>query len=203
MIGIINYGLGNLKSIQNIISYVGGKSQIINRPEDLIGIRKLILPGVGAFDHGMKGLENGNWISTLNRLVIEEQTPILGICLGMQLMCTSSEEGNLTGLGWIDAAVKKISFPADLDLKIPHMGWNVLNIKRDNPLFNNDGSELRFYFVHSYHVVCNKPNDILATTNHGFDITSSFQHRNIFGVQFHPEKSHKFGKVFFKKFIEI
>lgn len=203
MIGIINYGLGNLKSIQSIVSHVGGSSRIINSPDDIEGIKKFILPGVGAFDHGMRGLDDGKWIPALNKWVLEEKMPILGICLGMQLMCTSSDEGNLPGLGWIFAEVRKIEFPEEFGLKIPHMGWNVLDIKRDNPLFENNGSEQRFYFVHSFHVVCHDPKDILATTHHGFDVTSSFQHNNVYGVQFHPEKSHRFGKEFFKKFISI
>lgn len=203
MIGIINYGLGNLKSIQSIVSHVGGSSRIINSPDDIEGIKKFILPGVGAFDHGMYGLNDGKWPPALNKLVLEDKMPILGICLGMQLMCSSSDEGNLPGLGWIDAEVRKIAFPEESGLKVPHMGWNILDIKRDNPLFENDGSEQRFYFVHSFHVVCNEPKDILATAHHGFDITSSFQHNNIYGVQFHPEKSHRFGKEFFKKFIAI
>lgn len=203
MIGIVNYGLGNLKSIQSIISHVGGESRILNQPDEMEGISKLILPGVGAFDHGMQGLNNGKWIAALNKLVLEEKIPILGICLGMQLMCSSSDEGVLPGLGWINAEVRKIAFPEESGLKIPHMGWNILDIKRDNPLFENDGSEQRFYFVHSFHVVCHEPKNILATAHHGFDITASFQHNNVYGVQFHPEKSHRFGKEFFKKFIAI
>jgi glutamine amidotransferase len=203
MIGIVNYGLGNLKSIQSIISHVGGESRILNKSDEMEGISKLILPGVGAFDHGMQGLNNGNWIAVLNKLVLEEKVPILGICLGMQLMCSSSDEGVLPGLGWINAEVRKITFPEESELKIPHMGWNILDVKKDSPLFDNDGSEQRFYFVHSFHVVCHQFKDVLATTHHGFDITSSFQHDNIYGVQFHPEKSHKFGKYFFKKFIEL
>lgn len=203
MIGVINYGLGNLKSIQNIIAHVGGTSRILNKPDDLVGITKLVLPGVGAFDHGMQGLNDGNWVPILNKLVLEDKVPILGICLGMQLMCSSSDEGILPGLAWVDATVRKIHFPIDSGLKIPHMGWNILDVKRDNSLFENDGSEQRFYFVHSFHVVCNQQNNILATAHHGYDITASFQHDNVYGVQFHPEKSHKFGKVFFKKFIAL
>jgi glutamine amidotransferase len=203
MIGVINYGLGNLKSIQSIVSHVGGSSRIINSPDDIIGVKKVILPGVGAFDHGMQGLNDGKWIPALNKLVVVDKMPILGICLGMQLMCNSSDEGSLPGLGWIDAEVRKIAFPEESVLKIPHMGWNILDIKKDSLLFENDGSEQRFYFVHSFHVVCHEPKDILATAHHGFDITASFQHNNVYGVQFHPEKSHRFGKEFFKKFISI
>lgn len=201
MIGIINYGLGNLHSIQNIINHVGGESCIINSPDEMKGFTKLILPGVGSFDHGMKGLSNGNWIDPLNNYVTQGNI-ILGICLGMQLMCDSSEEGTREGLKWIKGSVKKFDFGVENNFKIPHMGWNELNIKKDSDLFKiNDSS--RFYFVHSYHVVCDQSSIITSTVSYGFDITTSYQKENIYGVQFHPEKSHKFGKELFKRFIEI
>jgi glutamine amidotransferase len=204
MIGIINYGLGNLNSIQSIVNHVGGLSRIVNSPDDVEGISKLILPGVGAFDHGMRGLNDGKWIPALNELVLEEKVPILGICLGMQLMCASSEEGTSPGLGWIDAKVKRFSFDdKPYGLRIPHMGWNTIKVHRPTPLFLDNEKEQRFYFVHSYHVVCEDASDILATANYGFDIHAAFVKDNIIGMQFHPEKSHRFGKMFFKNFIEL
>lgn len=203
MIGIINYGLGNIKSIQNIIKHVGGNCRIINKISEIEDVEKIILPGVGSFDHGMNGLLKGNWIEPLNNLVLIKKIPVLGICLGMQLMCKSSEEGQLPGLGWIDAEVKLFDLPNDSNLKIPHMGWNTIKIVKQNPLLEIEEKEQRFYFVHSYHAVCNRTNDVLAITKYDSDFSAAFSHDNIFGVQFHPEKSHKFGMDFFKKYIEL
>ncbi len=203
MIYIINYGVGNLSSIANIIKKVGGESEIINDVSLLKKAKKIILPGVGAFDHGMKKLEEHGWIDELNDAVLNRKIPVLGICLGMQLLCKSSEEGVLPGLGWIDAEVKKFSFPEGSDLKIPHMGWNTVKVKKENPLIKETGEEQRFYFVHSYRVVCNNPEDTLATTNYGVEFTSSLSRHNILGAQFHPEKSHRFGMSFLKNFIDI
>lgn len=204
MIGIVNYGLGNIKSIYNIISNVGGEARILDNPSQLEGCSKLILPGVGAFDHGMNGLKNGNWIEPLNELVLEKRMPVLGICLGMQLMCKRSEEGNLSGLSWVNAEVKRFNFGDNpFGLRIPHMGWNTIKLCKPTPLFSNYETEQRFYFVHSYHVCCEDGNDVLATTNYGFDIHAAFIKDNIIGMQFHPEKSHRFGKMFFKNFIAL
>jgi glutamine amidotransferase len=161
----------------------------------------LILPGVGSFDHGMEGLSKGNWVVPLNNYVNQGKI-ILGICLGMQLMCDSSQEGVREGLGWIKGSVQKFQFESENNFKIPHMGWNILNIQKDSDLFKME-DESRFYFVHSYHVICNQSSVITSSVNYGFDITTSFQKGNIYGVQFHPEKSHKFGKEFFKRFILI
>lgn len=203
MIGILNYGLGNLKSIEGIINNVGGKCKIINSTAELTSVEKLILPGVGAFDHGMNGLKTGGWIEPLNEFVVEKKLPILGICLGMQLMCVSSEEGILPGLGWVNAIVKKFTFSQDSSYKIPHMGWNTLNILQPNELLDNKEFENRFYFVHSYFVNCNEPADIISTSNYCHDFVSAFKKGNIWGMQFHPEKSHRFGKEVFKKFISL
>ena len=203
MITIVDYGLGNLNSVLNMIIKAGGKASIESDPTVLTKAKKIILPGVGAFDHGMSLLRNNGWVDVLNEAVIERKTPILGICLGMQLMCNSSEEGSLLGLGWIDAGVKKIIIPNDENLKIPHMGWNTVDIVKHNPLINTNDGEKRFYFVHSYHVVCNNQQDIFATSYHGIQITAGFSQNNIYGTQFHPEKSHNFGMILIKNFIEI
>ena len=202
MIGVLNYGLGNINSISNIIKHVGGESRIISKHDDIEGIKKLIIPGVGSFDHGMQGLHDGKWVELLNEMVNSESIKVLGICLGMQLMCKSSEEGKLSGLGWIDAKVEKFSFQNHDNKKIPHMGWNTIDVVKKSNLFSPEQNK-RFYFVHSYHVVYNDKKDISTTTDYGFNVTASFENKNVYGVQFHPEKSHRFGKELFKKFISI
>jgi glutamine amidotransferase len=199
MIYIIDYGLGNLGSIQNMIKRVGGESKIIDNPNLLMNPTKIILPGVGAFDTGMKKLNENNWLSVLNNEVLVNKIPVLGICLGMQLMTNSSEEGNLKGLGWIDANVKKFIFDSNL-YKIPHMGWNRVKVAKDSYLFDSTETH-KFYFVHSYYVETNNPSDNLLYSNYGNEFVSAFQKDNIIGLQFHPEKSHKFGINLFNKFI--
>jgi len=203
MIVIVDYGLGNLNSVLNMITKVGGQASIESDPTILTKAKKIILPGVGAFDHGMSLLQSNGWIDALNEAAIGKRIPILGICLGMQLMCNSSEEGNLPGLGWIDAEVKQFKFPIDTNLKIPHMGWNTVDIVKPNPLLNKEDGEQRFYFVHSYHAVCNNQEDVLATAHHGYEITAAFSHENIYGAQFHPEKSHRFGMALINKFTKL
>ena len=203
MIHIINYGLGNLSSIKNIITKVGGISTIVNDVSQIKDASKIILPGVGAFDHGMRKLGEEGWISGLESAALERNIPILGICLGMQLMCNRSEEGKLSGLGWIDAEVCRFNMTPDAKLKVPHMGWNTVAIQKENLLLNKTQEEQRFYFVHSYHVVCNVQSDELATANYGYNFTAAFNKGNIFGVQFHPEKSHRFGMELLRKFIAL
>ena len=199
MIIVIDYGMGNLGSIANMIKKVGYKCIITSDLEEIKKATKLILPGVGSFDNGMKNLEKLGMIEVLNQKVLVEKTPILGICLGMQLMTKSSEEGNLLGLGWIEADTKK--FVSDT-LKIPHMGWNTIKHQKNSKLFDESENEKRFYFVHSYCVNCNQEVDILTNTNYIQDFVSSFQKENIIGVQYHPEKSHKFGMSLIKNFVE-
>lgn len=203
MIYIVNYGLGNLNSIKNIIKKIGGESKIIDDVKELKDAKKLILPGIGAFDHGMEFLNQRGWIDELNNVVLKKKVPVLGICLGMQLMCRGSEEGKLPGLGWFDADVKRFQLPADSSFKIPHMGWNAVHIKKENPLIEAKGEEQRFYFVHSYHAVCNNPADELLSAVHGYEFTAAISHDNIFATQFHPEKSHRFGMELLKHFIAL
>ena len=203
MITIIDYGMGNLGAIHNMFKKIGIQSLISSNQKDILAATKLILPGVGAFDNGMKNLREMNLIDLLNRKVLEERTPILGICLGMQLLTKTSEEGSLPGLGWIDGDTIRFRFN-DTDttmLKIPHMGWNLVEQKKESPLFSNMYDEPCFYFVHSYHVVC-RDEDILSKTQYGIDFVSSLQKDTILGVQFHPEKSHKFGMKLFRNFAE-
>lgn len=192
MIVIVNYGLGNLGSIKNMLTKIGSKSIISSKPDAISRADKLILPGVGSFDRGMSNLEKLKLIPVINKKVIEEKTPILGICLGMQLMTKNSQEGKLKGLGWINADTIRFN-KDDEKLIIPHMGWNNIILNKNHSILNNINRNSRFYFVHSYHVVCQNDSDILTTTNYGYDFVSAFQKNNIIGVQFHPEKSHRFG----------
>lgn len=203
MIYIINYGLGNLNSIRNIIHKIGGESKIIDDVKELKDATKLILPGIGAFDHGMQFLNERGWIDDLNEAVLVKKLPVLGICLGMQLMCKGSEEGVLPGLGWFDADVKRFRLQAGSPFKVPHMGWNAVQVKKDNPLIGKEKEEQRFYFVHSYHAVCNNPADELMSAVHGYEFTAAISHHNVFATQFHPEKSHRFGMELLKNFIAV
>lgn len=200
MITIVNYNMGNVGSIQNLIKKIGHESIITNEPLDVLNADKLILPGVGSFDNGIDNLRCLNLIDPLKQKILIEKKPILGICLGMQLFCKKSEEGILPGLNWIDAEVIKFNLESQ---KMPHMGWNTINIKKKNDIVLNLNNESRFYFVHSYYLNCNNNSDILTTTTYGCDFVSSIQHENIFGCQFHPEKSHRFGMQLLKNFIEL
>lgn len=202
MIIIVDYGMGNLGSILNMLKKIGAEARISSNPVEIGNADKLILPGVGSFDSGMKNLTEMNITPVLYEKVINRKTPFLGICLGMQLFTKKSEEGVLPGLGWIDAETKRFSFDSEQRLKIPHMGWNMITVKKESPLFKEMYLEPKYYFVHSYHVICNDPNDILTTTYYGYDFVSSVQRGNIFGVQFHPEKSHKYGMKLLNNFVD-
>lgn len=201
---IIDYGLGNLGSMLNMTKKIS-ENVIVSSDHDIIAkADKLILPGVGSFDSGMRNLIERNMIPLLNKKILEEKVPILGVCLGMQLLGIRSEEGKLPGLGWLDAETIRFKFQDEnADLKIPHMGWNQLTVRQSHPLFSGLEDNNRFYFVHSYHFVCTKPDNILATTSYGVGFTSAVVKDNIMGVQFHPEKSHKFGMRLLKNFTEL
>jgi len=202
MIGIINYGMGNLGSIQNMLKKLRADSVILDEPGTLENYTKLVLPGVGAFDNGIQHLRANGWVDPLNNLVLVQKVPILGICLGMQLMTKSSEEGVEEGLGWIDA--KTLRFDSrGKNMKIPHMGWNVVKPRANDPLFESTFKELRFYHVHSYYVNLANKEEEIASTYYGESFTSAFRKENIWGVQFHPEKSHKFGMQLLKNFNEL
>ena len=199
MIVIIDYGMGNLGSISNMIKKIGFKSQISSDPNIIKNATKIILPGVGTFDNGIKNIRDYGLLDILNQKVLVEKIPILGICLGMQLMTCSSDEGVESGLGWIEAYTKKFF---DNDLKTPHMGWNVISHHKQSKLFDELETEKRFYFVHSYYVDAGHNADVLSVTSYGHDFVSSFEKDNIVGVQFHPEKSHVFGMKLLKNFVE-
>ena len=201
MIGIIDYGMVNIGSIENMLKRINTKSIITSNIDTLNKCNKLILPGVGAFDQGMKRLHDGGFISYLNNYAIKQKKPILGICLGMQLFANSSEEGSFPGLGWIKGKVKKFVF-SDYDIKVPHMGWNTIETNK-NILFKNLTDEKRFYFVHSYYYDCNDKKNIIASTNYGIKFTSAINKNNIWGTQFHPEKSHICGMKLLDNFSRI
>jgi imidazole glycerol-phosphate synthase subunit HisH len=203
MIVIIDYGMGNLRSIANMLKRIGVSAKISSNEKEILLAKKIILPGVGSFDTGINNIRQGNFENILQKKIILEKTPVLGICLGMQILGKSSEEGKLPGLGWIDAEVRKFDSTKLLPkLKIPNMGWNHIEIKRATSLVENLNNESRFYFVHSYHMVNFNEKDVVAKTEYGYEFTSIVEHENIMGVQFHPEKSHKFGMMLFKNFVE-
>lgn len=195
--------IGNMASVANVVRKSGGRAEIITDPAELEGDCKIILAGVGSFDAAMATAVAQGWPEALDDAVRKRGAPILGICLGMQLMCESSEEGNRPGLGWIAADVKRFRLPPESGLKSPHMGWNTLQVVRPNPFIPSDAGEQRFYFVHSYYVACRQAEDVVATATHGEEFTAAFGRDNVFGVQFHPEKSHRFGMTLIKKFVDL
>jgi len=202
MLVILDYKIGNVGSLVNMLKKIGVSSIVSSDPKEIEAADKIIFPGVGAFDNGMNNLLNSGLIPLLEKKVKDQSIPILGVCLGMQLFAGGSEEGKEKGLGWIEGEVVKFKFQ-DSNFKIPHMGWNTIDIKKTDPVFNEMPKETRFYFVHSYHFVCDDKKNVLATTNYGYDFESIIRKDNIWGVQFHPEKSHKFGMQLLKNFVEI
>ena len=204
MIGIIDYGSGNVQAIATIYKNLNIDYRVLSKPKDLIKADKLILPGVGAFDATMQQLNNSGIKEELNKLVLEEKIPILGICVGLQVMGYGSEEGNLQGLGWIPGKVKKFDkSKINLKPKLPHMGWNIINDIKNHSLFKGIDNDFGFYFVHSYYFECENEENILATSFYGTEFISSIYAEHIFGTQFHPEKSHRNGVQLFKNFAEI
>ena len=203
MTAIIDYHAGNIASIQNMLAKIGVKATITNIIPDIRQATRIILPGVGSFDFGMKKLRELNLVDVLNERVLVDKIPCLGICLGAQLMCNRSEEGVLEGLGWIRAEVRK--FPTQINgtrYAVPHMGWDVVRQVKQSKLMDGINENPRFYFVHSYYITCHEPGDALLKNEYGVTFDSAFERDNIVGVQFHPEKSHKFGKALLKNFTE-
>lgn len=204
MIVVVDYGMGNLGSILNMFRKVGAEAVASADSEIIAGAERLVLPGVGAFDNGMRNLRERGLIEVLNRKATEGVTPILGVCLGMQLFARTSEEGELSGLGWIDADVRRFAFSeSQARLKVPHMGWNTATSVYSHPLFAGLEANPRFYFVHSYYVACRSSGAVLTETRYGGVFTSSVASENILGVQFHPEKSHRFGMQLFRNYATI
>lgn len=204
MITLVNYGLGNIQAFANIYKRLGIPAKIANNVDDLAGAEKIILPGVGAFDWAMTRLNESGMRVRIEELVVGEGRPVLGICVGMQMMAKCSDEGVLDGLGWIDAEVSKFdeaSFTQKTHL--PHMGWNDVVPRQGECLFRGLDEDARFYFLHSYYFVPHRESDVLAITNYNGSFTSSVRSGNVFGVQFHPEKSHQWGIQLLKNFAEL
>jgi len=200
---IINYGMGNLNSVKRKLFRLGVDACISSDPEVIANADKLILPGVGHFEKAVLNLKQLGLWDTLNESVLLKKKPILGICLGMQLMAKRSEEGNSEGLGWFDAEVVKFKVQDTLKYKVPHTGWNQISKVKNSFLMQNIPDLSEFYFVHSYHFKCNNPDDILNETEYEYNFTSAVEKENIFGVQYHPEKSHDIGEMVLKNFISL
>lgn len=205
MIGLVDLNTGNIGSISNMLRRLGINHLTSSDPVTLKAASKLILPGVGAFDNVMNRIRELDLIPFLEDQVITKEKPFLGICVGMQILADSSEEGELSGLGWIPGKVKKFTFPQEQkELRVPHMGWNKIQPQFPDPIFQSqDPDDSFFYFVHSYYFKVNAAADSLAITDYGMDFTSAVKRKNIYGVQFHPEKSHKQGLLLFKNFSEL
>lgn len=201
MVAIIDYGVGNLMAIQNIIRKAGGQALVTSDLNAIDSADKIILPGVGAFSYGMQQLLKRNLVPCLNYQVFEKKKVILGLCLGAQLMTQQSEEGDQKGLGWMNAVTRKFD-PQQVTIT-PHMNWADVTFKRLSPLSEGLERGARFYFVHSYHFDFSVEEQVIGTTYYGYEFASAFQRDNIFGVQFHPEKSHRFGVKLFQNFLKI
>lgn len=203
MITIVDYGIANLGSIKNMLRRIGAESQFATTPEGIYGASKLILPGIGSFDHGMEALNNLGVLDVLREKVTKQHVPILGVCLGAQLLGRGSEEGCKQGLGFLDAYCRRFVANKAGRISVPHMGWCHLEARRASPILEGLDKTARFYFVHSYRIVCSDPTDVLATAWNGIEFTAAVQRENIFGVQFHPEKSHRYGMRLLQNFVEI
>ena len=199
---VIDAGLGNVGSLLNMLRYLGFEAEAGASPAQVARATRLLLPGVGAFDHGMRKLEDSGLVPALRERVTRDKVPLLGICLGMQLLGQSSEEGNLSGLGFLPMQTRRFTFPAGATaLRVPHMGWNVCEpVGPESPLAMVPAPR-RFYFVHSYHVLCDDPACIAGKTRYGIEFTSAVRKENIWGVQFHAEKSHRYGMALLEHFI--
>lgn len=208
MIIIVDYGMGNLGSIVNMFKKVGVKSKISSDLQEITNASKLVLPGVGNFDKAMRSITAAGMIPVLNKKALNDKIPILGICLGMQLLTDKSEEGGLSGLGWIPAQTlsfkkkfKELGLPNTQ--RVPHMGWNEVRVENKCNLTNNFYDNSRFYFVHSYYVNCEEDKHCMLKANYGLEFDAAIHKDNIYGMQFHPEKSHKFGMCIFENFSQI
>jgi imidazole glycerol-phosphate synthase subunit HisH len=200
IIVIIDYEMGNIRSVLNKIQWAGYEALVTHEIGYIKKADKIILPGVGHFQNGMKKLNERGLIDILYQKVLVDKIPILGICLGMELFTRFSEEGNVEGLGWLDAETTRFRLN-DIRHKVPHMGWNSIEAKKESPLLKGIPDNSYFYFVHSYHVTCNNKEDILTTTSYGYEFVSAVQKGNVFGTQFHPEKSHKQGERMLLNFL--
>jgi glutamine amidotransferase len=209
MIAVIDYNMGNVGSILNMLGKLGFPAKLTRDREELLAAKGLILPGVGTFDRGMGNLQELGMLETLNECALVRRIPVLGICLGMQLLTSGSEEGSLPGLGWIPGQTGRFTFPGmATPLRVPHMGWNFIRLPEAGPgkaglaqaLFAETDPQQRYYFVHSYRACCTRPEDVLATAVYGHEFTAALGRGNIAGTQFHPEKSHRFGLKLMENF---
>jgi glutamine amidotransferase len=198
MIVVLDYGVGNLASIVNMFRAAGATVRASSSAEDVRAAERLVLPGVGHFDHGMRMLNRSGLRDALEESAFVQRKPVLGICLGAQMLGRASEEGTESGLGWIDMSVRRL--PEVSGVRIPHMGWNQLTLKQESSLFMGMSNEARFYFVHSFFMACDDPAAVVATTTHGVEFTCAVQRENIAGVQFHPEKSLRHGLALLRNF---
>ncbi len=204
MITIVDYGLGNVSAFVNVYKRLNIDVAIAKSADDLKKSSKVILPGVGAFDHAMKLLERSGMRATLDQLALGEKIPVLGVCVGMQILADSSEEGNSSGLSWVEGRVRGLkSLAPQSRLPLPHMGWNDVRPVSSNKLFDQLESGARFYFLHSYFFHCGRDEDVLATSSYGMDFSCALNINNIYGVQFHPEKSHDYGTQLLKNFAQL
>lgn len=206
MITIVDYGLGNINAFANLYKKLNVKLQFAKDVNDLSDTTKLILPGVGAFDHAMKKLNDSGMREKLDELVLEKNIPVIGICVGMQMMANNSEEGELNGLGWIPGQVKKFSRATPslvLDFPLPHMGWNSLSIVKNSTLFDGLDDRKQFYFLHSYYYQPDNEDHILATAEYGSEYACVINRNNVYGIQCHPEKSHHNGIALLKSFASL
>jgi len=203
MITIIDYGVGNINAFLNIYKQLNIPATTAKTVAELSGASKLILPGVGHFDYAMQRFTDSGMKDKVDELVVNQKVPVVGVCVGMQMMAKGSDEGSLPGLGWIDAHVHKFdASQVSAKLPLPHMGWNDIQIVKNTPLLKDLETDPRYYFLHSYYFKCNNQNDSIAETKYGINFTSAVNHDNIFGAQFHPEKSHHFGIQLLKNFAE-
>jgi glutamine amidotransferase len=204
VIGIVNYGSGNIQAIANTYKRLNIEYFISGNTNELEKATHLLLPGVGAFDEAMRILNSSGLKKFLDEMVLDKQKPVMGICVGMQLLAEGSEEGNLEGFGWIKGYVKKFDVSLfERKPYLPHLGWNTVELQRVHPIFKNIDQQKGFYFLHSYYFECAYDNDILGTTNYGLAYASAVHHSNVFGMQFHPEKSHQNGLTIFNNFSKI
>ena len=204
MISIVDYGLGNVRAFINALNLIGVKTEAVNNASHLNKSSKIILPGVGSFDHAIEKLNSSGMRDKLEQLVINDKIPILGVCVGMQILAESSREGILSGLGWINGKVKMLdASKLQAKPKLPHMGWNNISIQRNIDLMLGLNSNSMFYFLHSYYFDCEDNNNVITTTKYGLEFSSSINKENIFGVQFHPEKSHNYGTILLSNFSKL
>ncbi len=203
MVSIVDYGVGNTGALLNMLDYLGIDAEAVETADGIDKARMLLLPGVGAFDKAMRTLRERNLLPALDGAVLQRKVPVLGVCLGMQLLARRSDEGSEPGLGWIAADVKRITPPPASGLKVPNIGWLAIRAQRRTALFDPEAAESRFYFDHGYHMVCDDPADVAATIDYGGRLCCAVAHGHIAGVQFHPEKSHRHGMRLLEAFARL